>query len=262
MKAKSKERKRQKVAEQAQQEEQVWLEAKRVEREQIEAERAERERVEAKRAERKAEEKRACKEEEISSEAAEVKKVVMDSGCTHCTWVKTICEFLVDGNKKQVTCIQCNQLKGKCWWPGDGKDTEASPKAKVDKGKKWKADDEMPEPRLSQKKQVKLKLTEVLEINRPEAGGSGARKAITGGLIANNLAGLFRLQEAVVKDSGWITDVLKAIINESYGFGVAVTPLDSGSSELDLDEPHEEAEWLQAEGEEEEAKGEDEPMAK
>ncbi|KIO09255.1 hypothetical protein M404DRAFT_22448 [Pisolithus tinctorius Marx 270] len=48
MKAKSKESKRQKAAEQAWWEEQVQLEAKRVEREWIEAERAERERVEVK----------------------------------------------------------------------------------------------------------------------------------------------------------------------------------------------------------------------
>ncbi|KIO10109.1 hypothetical protein M404DRAFT_21803 [Pisolithus tinctorius Marx 270] len=89
MRAKAKERKWHKAAEQAWQEEQVWLEAERVERERIEAERL------------------VC---EAKEERAKIKK-----------------------------------------------DTEAGPKAasKVDKGKKQKANDEMPEPGPSQKKQVK-----------------------------------------------------------------------------------------------------------
>ncbi|KIN93489.1 hypothetical protein M404DRAFT_35846 [Pisolithus tinctorius Marx 270] len=268
-------------------EEQVWLEAERAEREQIEAKRAERERVKAKACEEEErwEAKHKCKAEAgkgdeasaggTSGEAGgEVKRVVMDPGCTHCAQAKVVCEFLVDSNKKWVACMHCNQSKGKCQWPRDGKDTQASPKAtpKVDKGKKRKADDETPEPGPSQKKWVKLKLVEVLDIDKLEAGGSRARKAVAGeflgledkleqlidiaGLIVNNLVGLFKVQEAAVENSGCIADALKAIINESYSFGVAVTPSDSGSSEL-----HKEAEWLQAKGEEEEAKGEDEPMA-
>ncbi|KAI5989633.1 hypothetical protein F5J12DRAFT_897894 [Pisolithus orientalis] len=104
-----------------------------------------------------AEEKKVCKEEEgceaeckhkaeakekaeagSSDEAsAEVKMVVMDPSCTHCTWAKAVCKFLVDSNKKCITCMQCNQLKEKCWWPRDGKDAEAGLKAgaKVNKGK-------------------------------------------------------------------------------------------------------------------------------
>ncbi|KIN98030.1 hypothetical protein M404DRAFT_31725 [Pisolithus tinctorius Marx 270] len=269
MKAKSKERKWQKVAEQAQCKEQVWLEAERVVWEKAEAERAEWERAKAERAEREAKEKKACEEEERweakckckGDEArGEVKKVVMDPSCTHCTQVNTVCEFLMDGNKKWVACIWCNQSKGKCWWPGDGKDTEAGPKAatKADKGKKWKADKESPEPGPSQKKWVKSKPTEVLEIDKPKASGSRVRKT---GLITNNLAGLFELQEATVEHSSQITNALNAMLDESYGFGMAVTPSDLGLSELNSDELCEEAEWLRAKGEEEEAEGEDEPMA-
>ncbi|KIO09265.1 hypothetical protein M404DRAFT_22458 [Pisolithus tinctorius Marx 270] len=286
-------------------EQQAWLEAERVEREKAKAERAEQEGAEAKRAEREAKEKKACEEEErweakckhkaeagkgdeastggTSGEAGgEVKRVVMDPSCTHCAWAKVVCKLLMDGNKKRVAWVCCNQSKGKCWWPGDGKDAKASPNAtsKVNKGKKRKANDKMPEPRPSQKKWVKLKAVKVLEIDKPEAGGSRVRKTGAGGflgledklkqlidivgLIANNLAGLFKLQEAMVENSGQIADTLKLIIDESYGFGVAVTPLDSGSSELDLDELCKEADWLQAEAEgeeEEEAKGEDKPMA-
>ncbi|KIO05098.1 hypothetical protein M404DRAFT_25718 [Pisolithus tinctorius Marx 270] len=292
MRAKAKERKRRKVAEQA------WWE----EKAQLEAERAEREKAEAKRAAREAEEERAHKEEEKhraeeereakqkhkakadkGDEArGEVRKVVMDPSCTCCARAQTVCEFIIDSNKKRIACMQCNLSKGKCCWPRDGKDTEAGPKAvgKVGKGKKRKADEETPEPGLSQKKQVKSRPTEVLEIDKPEAGGSGVTKARAGGLsgledklkqlidvtglIANNLVGLFKLQEAVVKNSGRIADALEAIIDESFGFGVAVTPSDLGSSKLDLDELHEEAAWLQAEAkgeEEEEAEGGDDPMA-
>ncbi|KIO08764.1 hypothetical protein M404DRAFT_22628 [Pisolithus tinctorius Marx 270] len=307
MKAKSKERKRRKAAEQAQQEEQAQLEeqarleAKRVEREWIEAKRAEREKAEAEKAAWEAEERRVCEEEERweaeaeaskSDEAGaggasgepggEVKRVVMDPGCTCCTQAQVVCEFLVDGNKKRVACVRCNQSKGKCRWPGDRKDAEASPKAttKADKGKKQKADEELPEPGPSQKKWVKSKPTEVLEIDEPEAGGSGERKAGAGGfsgledkleqlidivgLIANNLAGLFKAHETVAKNSGRIANVLEAMLDKSYGFGMAVSPSDSGSSELDSDELHEEAEWLKAHGEdeEEESEVEDESMAK
>ncbi|KIO04372.1 hypothetical protein M404DRAFT_26232 [Pisolithus tinctorius Marx 270] len=278
MRAKAKERKRCKVAEQAQQEEQAQLEAERVERERVEAERAAHEAKE-KRVHEDEERCKAKEEREANETRGEVKKVVMDPGCTHCSRAKTICEFLMDSNKRRVACIQCNLSKGKCQWPRDGKDTEAGPKAttKVDKGKKWMAKKEIPEPRPSQKKQAKSRPTKVLEIDEPKASGSRARKAVTGGvvgledkleqliditgLIANNLVGLFELQEAAVENSGWIANTLKAMLDESYGFGVAVTPSDSGSSELDTEELCEEVEWLQAEGEEEEAEGEDEPMA-
>ncbi|KIO07421.1 hypothetical protein M404DRAFT_23936 [Pisolithus tinctorius Marx 270] len=304
MKAKSKERKRQKAAEQAQQEEQAQLEAKRVEREWIEAERAEREKAKAEKAVWEAEERRVHEEEERqeaeckrkakaskSDEACaggasgeprgEVKRVVMDPGCTHCTQAQVVCEFLVDSNKKRVACMCCNQSKGKCQWLGDGKDAEASPKAatKADKGKKRKADEESPEPRPSQKKWAKSKLTEVLEIDEPKAGGSGERKAGAGGflgledklkrlidivgLIANNLAGLFEAHETMAENSSRIADALEAMLDESYSFGMAVSPSDSGSSELDSDKLREEAEWLKAHGkdEEEESKVEDESMA-
>ncbi|KIN97930.1 hypothetical protein M404DRAFT_31865 [Pisolithus tinctorius Marx 270] len=170
-------------------------ERKRVEREWIEAERAEREKAKAKKAAQEAEERRVCKEEErqeaerkhkaeagkgdeagaSGSEASEVKKVVMDPGCTCCAQAQVVCEFLMDGNKKQVACVCCNQSKGKCQWPGDRKDSEAGPRviSKADKGKKWKANNGTPEPGPSQRKWAKLKLTEVLEIDEPKAGGSG-----------------------------------------------------------------------------------------
>ncbi|KIO07272.1 hypothetical protein M404DRAFT_23734 [Pisolithus tinctorius Marx 270] len=277
MRVKAKERKRRKAAEQA------W---------------AEKEKAEAKKAEQEAEEKRVHEEEEkreaeagksdeasaggASGEAGgEVKRVVMDPGCTRCTWAQVVCEFLIDSNKKRVACICCNLSKGKCWWPGDGKDVEAGPKAatKADKGKKRKADEGSPEPGPSQKKWAKSKPTEVLEIDEPEAGGSGEREASAKrysglenklerlieavGLIANNLASLFELHETVVKNSGCIADALESLLDESYGFGMAVSPSDSGSSELDSEELHEEAEWLRTHGEdeEEETEGEDEAMA-
>ncbi|KIN97841.1 hypothetical protein M404DRAFT_31920 [Pisolithus tinctorius Marx 270] len=298
MRAKAKERKRRKAAEQARREEQARLEAERAAREQAEAKRAARERAEAERAEREAEEKKAREEEEkqeaerkrkagagkgdeagTSGEAGgEVKRVVMDPGCTRCTRVQAICEFLVDGNKKRVTCIRCNQSKGKCRWPGDGKDAEAGPKAKADKGKKRKADEETPEPGPSQKKRAKSKPIEVLEVDEPEARGSGLREAgaerysglenkleqliEAAGLIANNLASLFELHETAIENSGRIADALEAMLDESYGFGMAVSPSDSGSSELNSEEMREEAEWLKAHGEdEEESEGEDESMA-
>ncbi|KIN93565.1 hypothetical protein M404DRAFT_35989 [Pisolithus tinctorius Marx 270] len=305
MRAKAKERKRQKAAEQAQCEEQARLEAERVEREQIEAKRAEKEKAEAENAEREAEEKRVREEEEkreaeckrkaeasksdeagtggASGEAGgEVKRVVMDPGCTCCTRAQVICEFLIDSNKKWVACVRCNLSKGKCQWPGDRKDIEAGPKAttKADKGKKWTADEESPEPGPSQKKWVKSKLTEVLEINEPKAGGSGEREAgakrYSGlenklerlieatGLIANNLASLFKLHETTVKNSGCIANALESLLDESYGYGMVVSPSDLGSSELDSNELREEAKWLKNHGEDEEgeAKGEDEDMAK
>ncbi|KIO10486.1 hypothetical protein M404DRAFT_21414 [Pisolithus tinctorius Marx 270] len=179
-------------------EEQAQLEAERVVREQSEAERAEREKAKAEKAVQEAEERRVHEEERQEAEhkckakagksdeasasgeaGGEVKRVVMDPSCTHCTQAQVVCEFLMDGNKKWVACVCCNQSKGKCWWRRDGKDTKASPKAtsKVDKGKKWKADDETPEPRPSQKKRVKSKLTKVLEIDKPNVSGSGVRKA-------------------------------------------------------------------------------------
>ncbi|KIO09324.1 hypothetical protein M404DRAFT_21884 [Pisolithus tinctorius Marx 270] len=293
MKAKAKERKQRKAAEQARREEQARLEAERVAREQAEAERAEREKAEAEKAAREAEERRAREEEERreaerrckaetgkgDEAGGEVKKVVMDPGCTCCARANTICEFLVDGNKKRVACIWCNLSKGKCRWPGDRKDAEASPKIKADKGKKRKADEETPEPGPSQKKRAKSKAVEVLEIDEPEAGGSGLREAgaerysglenklerliEAAGLIANNLASLFELHETAVENSGRIADALESLLDESYGFGMAVSPSDSGSSELDSEELREEAEWLRTHGEdeEEETEGEDEAMA-
>ncbi|KIO03821.1 hypothetical protein M404DRAFT_26793 [Pisolithus tinctorius Marx 270] len=297
MKAKSKERKRQKAAEQAWCEEQAWLEAERVAREQ----------AEAKRIAWEAEEQRACEEEERhraeeeeeakckhkakagkSSEAraggnetgSEVKKVVMDPGCTRCARAQTVCEFVVDGNKKRVACVRCNQSKGKCCWPGDGKDTEAGPKAV--KGKKRKVNEENAKAGPSNQKQAKtsMRLTEILDLDKSEAGGSRLREASAdkysglegkleqlieaAGLIANNLASLFELHETTVENSGCIADALESILDESYSFRMAVSPSDSGSSELDSEELHEEAEWLRTHGEdeEEETEGEDEAMAK
>ncbi|KIN96869.1 hypothetical protein M404DRAFT_32831 [Pisolithus tinctorius Marx 270] len=289
MKAKAKERKRRKAAEQARREEQARLEAERAERERVEAERAARE-AEEKRAREEEEKRRAEEEKEAERKrkaeadkgdeaGGEVKKVVMDPGCTRCARAQTVCEFVVDGNKKRVACVRCNLSKGKCRWPGDGKDAEAGPKIKADKGKKRKADEETPEPGPSQKKRAKSKAVEVLEIDEPEAGGSGLREAgaerysglenklerliEAAGLIANNLASLFELHETAVENSGRIADALESLLDESYGFGMAVSPSDSGSSELDSEELREEAEWLRTHGEdeEEETEGEDEAMA-
>ncbi|KAI6155353.1 hypothetical protein BKA82DRAFT_17868 [Pisolithus tinctorius] len=210
MKAKSKERKRQKAAEQAWQEEQAWLEA----------------------------------------------------NCTHCTQANTICEFLMDGNKKQ--------------------DAEAGPKAalKADKGKKRKADNKMPKPRPSKKKAKAVeKPLEVLDINEDEASGSRLRgpsaTVFSGledklerlinvaGLIANSLVGRFKAHETVAENSGRIANMLEVMLDESYSFSMAVSPSDSGSSELDSNKLCEEAEWLKAHGEDEEegSEEEDESMA-
>ncbi|KIN94334.1 hypothetical protein M404DRAFT_35152 [Pisolithus tinctorius Marx 270] len=288
MKAKLKERKRHKWA-----------------REQAEAKRAERERAKAKRAEREAKERKVHEEEErweakhkhkaeagkgdeasaggASGEArGEVKKVVMDPSCTHCTQAQVICKFLVDSNKKQVACVQCNQSKGKCHWPGDGKDTKAIPKARgVAKGQKRKADKENAKAGPSKQKQAKtnVRLTEVLDLDKPEASGSRLRETSVDRypgledkpkhlidavrLIANNLASLFKLHETAVKNSGWIANALESLLNESYGYGMSVTPPDLDSSEFDSDELCKEAEWLKTHGEdkEEESRGEDETMA-
>ncbi|KIN94076.1 hypothetical protein M404DRAFT_35412 [Pisolithus tinctorius Marx 270] len=296
MRAKAKERKRRKAAEQARREEQVWLEAERAAREKAEAERAVQER-----AEREAKEKKAHEEEEkreaerkhkagaskgdeagTSGEArGEVKQVVMDPGCTRCTCAQVICEFVVDGNKKCIACVRCNQLKGKCRWPGDGKDAEASPKAgRSDKGKKRKADGENTEagPSTQKRSRTSARPAEVLDLDELEASGSGVREAgaarysglenklerliKAAGLIANNLASLFELHETAVKNSGHIADALESILDELYGFGMAVSPSDSGSSKLDSDKLREEAEWLKDHGkDEEESEGEDESMA-
>ncbi|KIO11745.1 hypothetical protein M404DRAFT_20367 [Pisolithus tinctorius Marx 270] len=305
MRVKAKERKRRKAAEQARQEEQAQLEAERVAREQAKTKRAEREKAEAKRAAWEAEERRRAEEEKEAdqkhkakvgkgneagaggNEAGEVKKVIMDPSCTHCTWVNTVCEFLVDGNKKRVACIWCNLSKGKCQWPGDGKDAKAGPKAalKANKGKKRKANDEMPEPRPSRKKAKAVeKPLEVLDIDEDKASGSRPRgpgaTAFSGledklehlidvvGLIANNLAGLFKAHETMAENSGRIANALEAMLDESYGFGMVVSPLDLGLSELNSDELRKEANWLKAHGEDEEEEsegedeGEDETMAK
>ncbi|KIO09670.1 hypothetical protein M404DRAFT_22130 [Pisolithus tinctorius Marx 270] len=300
MRAKAKERKRRKAAEQARQEEQAQLEAKRVERERIEAKRAEREKVEriaweAKeqrvhedeekckaKEEKEAEQKRKAETGKSSEAGGEVKRVVMDPGCTRCDQAQVVCKFLKDGNKKRVACVCCNQSKGKCWWPGDRKDIKAGPKAgRANKGKKQKADKESAEAGPSKQKWVKTsaRLTEVLDLNEFEAGGSRVKEASAArysglenklerlikaaGLIANNLASLFKLHETAVKNLGRIADALEALLDESYGFSVVVSPSDSGSSELDSDELREEAEWLKAhsEDEEEESEGEDESMA-
>ncbi|KIN95283.1 hypothetical protein M404DRAFT_34275 [Pisolithus tinctorius Marx 270] len=289
MRAKVKERKRQKAAEQAWWEEQAWLEAKRAEREKAEAERAVRE-AEEERAHEEEEKCRAKEEKEAERKhkaeagkgdeaGGEVKKVVMDPGCTCCAWAKTVCEFIIDGNKKCIACVRCNQSKGKCHWPRDGKDAEASPKAV--KGKKRKVNKENAKAGPSMQKWVKMsvRLTEVLDLDEPEAGRSREKEASmvcslgleeklkwlinTVGMIANNLAGLFELQEAAVENSGCIANALKLLINESYSFGMAVSPSDLGSSELDSDKLCKEAKWLKTHGEdeEEETKGEDEDMA-
>ncbi|KIN96451.1 hypothetical protein M404DRAFT_33250 [Pisolithus tinctorius Marx 270] len=211
------------------------------------------------------------------SEASKVKKVVMDPGCTHCSQANVVCKFLIDSNKKQVACIWCNLLKGKCWWPGDGKDAEG----KVDKGKNQKVNDEGIEAGPSKQKQAKTSVrpVEVLDLDEPEPGGSRSQETdaehYSGleekleylidavGLIANNLASLFKLHKTAVENSGCIADMLKSLLDESYGFRMAVPPSDLGLSELDSDELHEEADWLKAHGkdEEEESGGEDETMA-
>ncbi|KAI6150899.1 hypothetical protein BKA82DRAFT_18704 [Pisolithus tinctorius] len=268
MKAKAKERKRQKVAEQAWREEQAWLEAERVAREQAEAKRVVREAEEQRarkeeekcRAKEEKEAERKCKAEAKAgasgSEASKVKKVIMDPSCMCCAQAQVVCKFLMDGNKKRVACVCCNQSKGKCRWPRDGKDAKASPMAatKADKGKKQKADEESPDGSRERK---------------AGAGGfSGLEDKLKWlidvvGLITNNLAGLFEAHETMAENSGRIADMLKAMLNESYSFGMAVLPSDLGSSELDSDKLCKEAEWLKAHGkdEEEESEEEDESMA-
>ncbi|KIN98414.1 hypothetical protein M404DRAFT_31418 [Pisolithus tinctorius Marx 270] len=147
--------------------------------------------------------------------------------------------------------MQCNLSKGKCHWPRDRKDAEASPKAV--KGKKRKVNEDNTEARPCMQKWAKtsVRLTEVLDLDEFEASRT------------NDLAGLFELQEAMVEHSGHIADALESLLDESYGFGMVVSPSDSGSSELDSDELCEEADWLKnhSEDEEGEAKGEDEDMA-
>ncbi|KIN95975.1 hypothetical protein M404DRAFT_33713 [Pisolithus tinctorius Marx 270] len=251
--------------------EEVWLEAKRVVTEKAKAKRAVQEAEEERahkeeerhRAEEEKEAKQRCKAKAgaSGSEAGgEVKKVVMDPSCTCCTWAKAICEFLVDGNKKWVACVWCNQSKGKCWWPGDSKDTKASPKARrVNKGKKWKADEEMPEPRPSKKKVKAVdKPLEVLDVDEDEAGGSRPRGP--SGLSQTT----WQAHETMAENSGRITNVLEVMLDESYSFWMAVSPSDLGSSELNSDKLCEEADWLKAHGEdeEEESSREDETMAK
>ncbi|KIN92695.1 hypothetical protein M404DRAFT_36825 [Pisolithus tinctorius Marx 270] len=267
MRAKAKERKREKA------------EAERVARE-AEEQRAREEEARRKAEEEKEAERRRKAEADKGDEAGgEVKKVVMDPGCTRCAQANIVCEFVVDGNKKRVACVRCNLSKGKCRWPGDGKDAEASPKAV--KGKKRKVDEENAEAGPSNQKRVKTSTrpTEILDLDESEAGRSRPREAgadkysgledklerliEAAGLIANNLASLFELHETAVENSGCIADALESILDESYGFGMAVSPSDSGSSELDSDELREEVEWLKNHGEdeEEESGGEDETMA-
>ncbi|KIO15008.1 hypothetical protein M404DRAFT_17858 [Pisolithus tinctorius Marx 270] len=218
-------------------------------------------------------------EEEMMRAKAKERK-----SCTHCAWAQVVCEFLMDSNKKWVACVWCNQSKGKCQWPRDRKDAKAGLKVtgKVNKGKKWKVNKENTEAGPSKQKWAKtsVRLVEILDLNEPKAGRSGLKEASVArysalesklkqlieatGLIANNLASLFKLHETAVENLGLgqITNTLESKLDKSYGFRVAVTPSDLGSSKLNSDELHEEAEWLQAEGEEEEAEGEDENMAK
>ncbi|KIO01402.1 hypothetical protein M404DRAFT_28702 [Pisolithus tinctorius Marx 270] len=280
MRAKAKERKWHKAAEQALWEEQAWLEAKRVAREQAKAKKAERERAE--RIAQEAKEQRA--EAGKGSEAGgEVKKVVMDCSCTCCAWAQVICKFVIDSNKKRMACVCCNLSKGKCCWPRDGKDTKAGPKAigRLDKGKQRKIDKENTEAGPSKQKQVKTsaRLTKVLDLDEPNTSRSRQREASTErysgledkleclinmvGLIANNLASLFKLHETMVENSGQITNTLKSLLNKSYGYGMLVTPPDLDSSEFNSDKLHEEAKWLKTHGKdkEEESRGEDETMA-
>ncbi|KIO14429.1 hypothetical protein M404DRAFT_18591 [Pisolithus tinctorius Marx 270] len=281
MKANLKERKRHKAAEQAQQEEQAWLEAKRVAKEQAKAKRAEREKAE--RIVWEAKEQRVHEEEERhkakeereakqrckakagkgdeagagGSKAGKVKKVVMDPGCMCCAWAQVICEFLMDGNKKQVACVHCNQSKGKCQWPGDRKDAKASPKAI--KGKKRKVDEDNAEAGPSMQKWVRTSVrpTEVLDLDEFEAGGSRAKEASAARYLGlENKLDLFELHETVVENSGQIADALELLLDQSYGFRMAVSPSDSNKL-------CKEAEWLKTHGEdeEEESEGEDESMA-
>ncbi|KIO06049.1 hypothetical protein M404DRAFT_24814 [Pisolithus tinctorius Marx 270] len=189
----------------------------------------------------------------------------MDPGCTRCTWARTVCKFVVDSNKKRVACVRCNLSKGKCQWPRDGKDAEAGPKA-VGKGKKQKVDEENAKAGPSNQKQARTsaRLTEVLDLDELEASGSGMKEAgMARYLGLENKLDLFKLHETTVENSGHIANALKSILNKSYGFGMAVSPLDLGSSELNSDELCKEAEWLKthSKDEEEESGREDETMA-
>ncbi|KIN99392.1 hypothetical protein M404DRAFT_30449 [Pisolithus tinctorius Marx 270] len=183
-----------------------------------------------------------------------------------------------------LACDTGLRSSGKCQWPRDGKDAKASLKAegKVDKGKKQKVDDEDVKARPSKQKWAKIsaRLIKVLDLDEPKASGSRSWETIAecylgleekleclidvAGLIANNLASLFELHETVVENPGQIANTLKLLLNESYGYRMAVSPSDLGSSELNSNELHEEAKWLKAHGKdkEEETEGEDEAMAK
>ncbi|KIO03930.1 hypothetical protein M404DRAFT_26541 [Pisolithus tinctorius Marx 270] len=237
--------------------EQAWLEAERIvwdaeeQRAREEEERCRAEEEKEAKCKHKAEAGKSSEARASGNENGEVRKVVMDPS-----------------NKKHVTCVQCNLSKGKCCWPRDGKDAKASPKArKADKGKKRKAEEENAKARPSNQKQVRtsVRLTKVLDLDELEAGGSRMKEASMARYSGlENKLDLFKLHETVVENSGCIADALKSLLNESYGYGMAVSPLDSGSSELDSDELHKEAEWLRTPGKdnEEETKGEDEAMAK
>ncbi|KIN96359.1 hypothetical protein M404DRAFT_33334 [Pisolithus tinctorius Marx 270] len=215
-------------------EEQAWLEA----------ERAEREKAEAERAVQEAKEERACKEEE--KHRAEEEK---------------------DTEQKcKAKASKGDEARGEV------KKVVMDP-GKADKGKKQKTDKENAKARPSNQKWARMssRPIEVLDLGEPEASAarySGLENKLERlieavGLIANNLASLFKLHKTVVENSGRIADVLEALLDELYSFSVAVSPSDSGSSELDSDELCEEAEWLKAHSkdEEEESEGEDESMA-
>ncbi|KAI6147272.1 hypothetical protein BKA82DRAFT_4355783 [Pisolithus tinctorius] len=163
----------------------------------------------------------------------EVKKVVMDPSCTCCAQAKTVCKFVIDGNKKRVACVHCNLSKVKVL------DLD---EAKAGGSRSWEAGAE-------RYLGLEEKLEQLIDIV---------------GLIANNLVGLFKAHEAVAENSGRIVDALEAMLDESYGFGMVVSPSDLGLSKLDSDKLCEEAEWLRTHGkdEEEESEGEDESMAK
>ncbi|KAI6154735.1 hypothetical protein BKA82DRAFT_23341 [Pisolithus tinctorius] len=217
-------------------EEQAQLEAKRAAREKDKAERivweAEEQRAheeeERHRAEEEKEAEHKCKAEARASgneTSSEVKKVVMDPGCTHCAWAHIVCKLVIDGNKKCVACMWCNQSKGKSQWPRDGKDAEAGPKVKADEGKKQKADEEMPEPGLSQKKQAKSKVVEVLEIDEPKAGGSRLREAST-----ERYSGLENKLKQLIEAAGLIANNLASVI--SMTLGLSPSPVQTPSPYL------------------------------
>ncbi|KAI6144185.1 hypothetical protein BKA82DRAFT_4358630 [Pisolithus tinctorius] len=212
----------------------VWLEGKRAAREKAEAERAEWEAKEK----REAEQRHKAKADDGDEARGEVKKVVMDPGCTRCARMAT--------RRGWPACTATSQKAGR-----------------VDKGKKRKADEEMPEPGPSKKKLKAVdKPLEVLDIDEDEAGRSRPR-----GPSATVFSGLEDKLKCLINIMGLITNNLDCCGERDLPtlrvFGMAMFPSDLGSSELDSDELCEEADWLKAHGEdkEEESSREDETMA-